>query len=136
MNNKRDIIIIILSHGNLAQEFYNTAQMITGKIENVYYYNFLSNMSYEDLEKYLKKFINKSSKKDYLIFTDLFGGSCYNSCSSLLGKKNVRIFCGVNLGLLLEAILLRNSCDLDQLANTLKERKNNTLVYINEQIKE
>lgn len=130
----KDINILILCHGKLAQELYNTAKMIVGNIENVYYFNFLKDMSFEELGKKVKKFVEKRNDSDIMIFTDLFGGSCFNICSEIIEQKNIRIFSGINLGILLEAIFLRNSCDLEHLAEALFKKKNDTIVYVNKKI--
>ena len=131
----KTIIILILSHGRFAEELYNTARMITGEIKDVYYINFLKKMSFEGLCKKVKDFIKKKKKFDILIFTDLFGGSCFNACSEVIKHKNVRVFSGVNLGLLLESFFLRNSHDLEGLAEALCIKKNDTIVYVNKKIK-
>ncbi len=129
----KNIIILILSHGKLAQEIYNTAKMIVGNIKDIYYFNFLKSMSYQDLEKKVKNFVKKRNNSEILIFTDLFGGSCLNACSNIIKQNKIRIFSGINLGLLLEAIFLRNSYDLKNLAAALDEKKNNTIVYVNKE---
>ena len=130
----KDINILILCHGKLAQELYNTAKMIVGNIENVYYFDFLKTMPFEELGKKVEKFVEKRNDSDILIFTDMFGGSCFNICSKIIEQKNIRIFSGINLGLLLEAIFLRNSCDLEHLAEALCKKKNDTIVYVNKKI--
>ncbi len=134
MKGKKDIYILILSHGKLAEEFYNTAKMIIGDIKDVYFFSISRNMSFANLEKKVKNFFTENKKKDIIIFTDLFGGSCLNVCSSYINRKNVEIFSGVNLGILLEAIFLRNSQSLDQLAKSLDDKKDSTMVYVNKEI--
>ena len=128
---KKDIIILILSQGKLAQELYNTAEMIVGNIENVYYFNLLKNMSFQNLEKKVKDFVEKKNDSDILVFTDLLGGTCLNVCSNIIKQNNIRILSGINRGLLLEAIFSKNSCDLDSLVKILDKKKNNTMVFVN-----
>ena len=131
----KKIKILILSHDKFGQELYNTAKMMVGEMEEIYYFNFLKTMSFEELESKVKDFIKKNKKSEILIFTDIFGGSCSNICTSILNKfNNVKIFSGVNLGLLLEAIFLRNSCNLEQLADILDKKKFDTIVYINKKL--
>jgi len=131
---KKDIIILILSHGRLAEELYNTAKMLIGNVENIYFFNLLKNMSFKCLETKVKKFVREKYNSDILIFTDLFGGSCLNICSKIIKQKNIRVFSGINLGILLEAIFLRNSCDLNRLAETLDRKKNDTIVYVSKKV--
>ncbi|MBU1075875.1 MAG: hypothetical protein KKH98_01190 [Spirochaetes bacterium] len=80
------------------------------------------------------RFVKKNKDHDIIIFTDLFGGSCFNICSSLVNKKNVRIISGLNLGVLLEAILLKNSNTLDEVVNALERKKNDTIIYVNKKL--
>ncbi len=130
----KDIIILLLSHGKLAQEMYRTVKLIAGDVKDLYYFNFLKGMAFEELCKKVKDFVKEKKALDILIFTDLFGGSCFNVCSEVIKQKNVKVFSGVNLGLLLEAIFLRNSLDLEGLADTLYKKKDNTIVYVNKKI--
>jgi len=129
-------MILILSHGRLAQEMVRTAGMIAGKTEEVYYFNFLKSMTYDDLCIKIGAFLKEKKNADTLVFTDLYGGSCFNACSSVIRRKNVRVFSGVNLGLLLEALFLRNSPDLDLegLALALEKKKDTTIVYVNKEM--
>lgn len=133
MNNP--VTILLLSHGRLAEEMYNTVRLITSDLDHVYFINFLSGMSFDSLQKVVDDFIKEHKNEPLLIMVDLIGGSCYNVCSGLIKKRNVKIFTGFNLGFLLEAIFLRKQFKLERLAQELDKRKNKLLVYVNARIK-
>ncbi len=136
MCDKNDILILILTHGRLAEEFYNTAKMISGNLKNVFYFTFPEKMAFETLENKVKNFVQEHKDNGIIIFIDLFGGSCFNTCASLVKKKNIKIFSGVNLGILLEAIILKSSRKLDEIADIIENKKNDTIVYINKKLNE
>ncbi len=133
MNNPATILLI--SHGRLAEEMYNTIRLITNEVEHIYFINFLSGMSFDTLKKVVDEFMEEHKKEPIVIMVDLMGGSCYNVCSGLIHKRNIKIFAGFNVGFLLEAIFLRKRFKLDRLVLELNKRKNNMLVYVNARIK-
>lgn len=133
---KNEVIILLLSHGNLAEEMIKTVKIIAGKVEGLYFINFLPCMSFEQFKQALDVFIVKHDKKEILILVDLIGGSCYNACSDYVQRENIRIFAGANLVILLEAVFLRNVHDLEHLAVELEKRKSKMLVNVSSLIKE
>ena len=68
--------------------------------------------------------------KEVLIFLDLFGGTCYNICSFLFKKKNIRIIAGVNLPILIETVIYSKDYNIDQLVNNIKENIGKYLVIL------
>lgn len=128
--------IIIITHGNLATEFKNTAQMIMGNIENIEAIDFLKKESVETLETKLKEKIAKfKDAEGIIIFTDIFGGSCLNVAASFLGHKSVEIIAGINLPLLLETINLRAVMPYEKLIEKLKDIQPSLVVFAKDKLK-
>ncbi|MDD5065938.1 MAG: PTS sugar transporter subunit IIA [bacterium] len=132
---KNETVILLLSHGGLAEEMVKTVKLIAGTVEDVHFINFKPCLSFDEFRKMLDEFMKKNGKRPVLVLVDLIGGSCYNACSDYIKEENVRLFAGFNLGFVLEAIFLRKAHALDKLAAELDKRREKLLVYVNPWIK-
>ncbi len=112
--------ILIVTHGELANELLRTAQEIVGKLPRV---EAVSIHAAEQIEKARKKIetllqrVNDGS--GVLIFTDLFGGTPSNLVLSYLEAGKVEVVTGVNLPMLMKLPSLREERDLRALADKL-----------------
>jgi len=100
-------IIIVISHGKMAQATVETAQMIAGECEFLYSVGLFDSggvtQFLTDFEQVVRLF---DTEREFLILADLYGGTPFNVASTYL--KNyalMRIVTGFNLGMVLEAIL-------------------------------
>ncbi|MGG7059995.1 PTS sugar transporter subunit IIA [Clostridium tertium] len=104
--------IIVATHGKLSEGFRDTIDMIMGERKGLYFIEFSQN---DEIENLREKFINiKNSIKDeneILILTDLFGGTPCNTAIkiALESKLRIKILSGVNLPMLIEAVLNQDS---------------------------
>lgn len=104
--------IIVATHGKLSEGFRDTIDMIMGERKGLYFIEFSQN---DEIENLREKFINiKNSIKDeneILILTDLFGGTPCNIAIkiALESKLRIKILSGVNLPMLIEAVLNQDS---------------------------
>ncbi|MGE5850159.1 MAG: PTS sugar transporter subunit IIA [Candidatus Methylomirabilota bacterium] len=112
--------ILIVTHGELANELLRTAQEIVGKLPRV---EAVSIHAAEHIEKARKKIeavlqrVNDGS--GVLILTDLFGGTPSNLVLSYLEAGTVEVVTGVNLPMLMKLPSLREERDLRALADKL-----------------
>jgi PTS system mannose-specific IIA component len=112
--------ILIVTHGELANELLRTAQEIVGKLPRV---EAVSIHASEHIEKARKKIeavlqrVNDGS--GVLILTDLFGGTPSNLVLSYLEAGKVEVVTGVNLPMLMKLPSLREERDLRALADKL-----------------
>jgi PTS system mannose-specific IIA component len=110
--------ILIVTHGELANELQRTAQEIVGKLPRV---EAVSIHAAEQIEKVRKKIeavlqrVNDGS--GVLILTDLFGGTPSNLVLSYLEAGRVEVVTGVNLPMLMKLPSLREERDLRVLAD-------------------
>lgn len=97
--------IIIASHGELATGILNTLSMIVGDkyVKNIETFSLYPGEDAADLVNKLETKLNKDD--EYIILTDILGGSVDNAFSTLLLNENVYLISGVNLLLLLEIVL-------------------------------
>ncbi|MFH1612875.1 MAG: PTS sugar transporter subunit IIA [bacterium] len=111
--------IIVVTHGNLSIELIQSTEMIIGKQSYLESVSFLKSDGCEVLQQKINQSIKKiGEEKEIIFFVDIYGGSCFNMCQLELQKrKNVRIVSGVNLPMLLEVCLYKNSKNIDELVN-------------------
>lgn len=98
--------LLLMSHGNLAKEMVQSAEMIVGKIDNIEAVSLLPGMPLDEFMGEAEEVIKKSGEK-VIILVDLFGGTPGNVATILKNKYDVACICGLNLAILLEAVLKR-----------------------------
>lgn len=125
-----NISILILTHGNFGIELINSAQMIYGATENICSVPLLQGMSFEEyLEEVLNRLNHLSGKT--IILTDLYGGTPNNIAMMIQAERNLDVFCGINLPILIELISLReNELNFDELESRLLETGRNSIKKI------
>lgn len=109
--------IVILNHGKFGAELIISAELIVGKINNVRAVSLLRGMTieeyYVDVKQVLTEFEGKA-----LVLTDMYGGTPSNIALMIQKEFNISVLCGVNLPMLLELLLNRETAEsLDDLIN-------------------
>lgn len=99
--------ILIVSHGNLANEMAVTAKMIMGEFSGV---NVLGLQADDHIETFYEKIKTQCEQltESMLILTDLAGGSPFIQASrcyyEYYEKKEVEVVAGMNLAMVIECI--------------------------------
>lgn len=108
--------IIIATHGLSSIELLKSAELISGKQEKVETITFELGQGLECLEKQYKDAINNLSfNDDVLILVDMIGGSPFNIAS----KFDYEIISGVNIPILLEIFMNRETKNINQLIDQI-----------------
>ncbi len=112
--------VLLLSHGNLAREMFETAGMIFGDLHDVSY---LTLPYGTDLSVYRQSVEKEIKESDCtLVLVDLFGGSPFMISSQFLGMPEysgkMEIVTGMNLSMVLEVACRMNDSDLQELKET------------------
>lgn len=123
---------ILAAHGRLAEAFLQSAEMIAGKQdkETVFAVPFLPEDSLDCLKERLDAIIGKYPDDLFYIFCDLKGGSPFNA-SFLLSRKfsRIHVIAGLNLAMLLEALLQRETIQgIEDILEIVENSK--TLMYV------
>ncbi|MEG2799183.1 MAG: PTS sugar transporter subunit IIA [Erysipelotrichaceae bacterium] len=116
--------IIVLSHGDLANGLKDTMMMILGEQESTYFISFTPSDSVEDFEKKVNVIFNSISKDRQVLFlTDLYGGTPNHVATAqrLKQPERVEVLSGVNLPLLMTAVLSKDQCLSDIVEKLLEE---------------
>ena len=91
-------------------EMVNTAQVIAGKQDDM----FIESVSFEDspesLDERVTELLNSVAESgNILFFVDMKGGTPWNTVMKNSGRRNSICLAGVNLPMLLEAIIKRSN---------------------------
>lgn len=122
--------IIIVSHGTLSEALLNTSEMILGKQEKVVAIPLIASQGLDDLKEKMREAVETlNSKEGVLILADMFGGSAANVSAGFLSTHKAEVITGVNLPMLLEAMLSRESyTEVKQLAKHIAEKSKSTII--------
>ncbi|MHA1506404.1 MAG: PTS sugar transporter subunit IIA [Candidatus Asgardarchaeia archaeon] len=133
------IPIIIISHGKFCEELLKSAELIVGKQEFIETVPLLEGESPETFFDEVKKKIEEFRDKGYqeiLVLSDLFGGSTSNTVTRITLDKNIEVVTGVNMPMLLEVIINRDSADLNELTKIAEESGKEGIVNVKKKIEE
>ncbi len=109
--------VIVVTHGNMASGLVDAARMIVGEIDQL---ETIGLMEKEDIEGLMARIQEAISKVDsgegILILVDLPGASPFNASARIaMQAEAVRVVTGVNLPMLAELLVMRESSSLDEL---------------------
>ena len=105
--------MVLVTHGNLANEFVAAMQHVVGKQEQVETVCIGPEDNMEvRREEILRKVEQVDSGNGTLVLTDLFGGTPSNLAISIMDKAKVEIIAGVNLPMLIKIATLRKEKNL------------------------
>lgn len=121
--------ILITGHGRFASGIVSALELIAGKQENVVVVDFIENQSTEILKENIEKSLNLLGD-EIIVFCDLAGGSPFKTSvllSRTTSNKKIEVVAGVNLGMLLEIVLLRGDTCAEKLAEMALNSGGNAL---------
>lgn len=114
--------IILVTHGNLAQEMLATAAQIIGKpADNAFAVFSVTASSSVEMEAERLKHLLESCEEGAIVLTDIFGGSATNI--SLTASKDLpkcHVITGLNLSMLLTAANSRKKLNAKELAEKIE----------------
>jgi len=133
--------ILVVCHGDLAEGFKHAVSLIVGEREKFSSLGLFEDDPIDDLPKKILAEVEKLDEGDgVLIFVDLLGASPFNATvkavSQLEGRK-VDMITGVNLPMMLEAVMQRESnIALNQLSANVVEAGKKQIRTLTEMIGE
>src|SRR5262245_23475280 len=121
---------LIVTHGRLAIELLNAAEMIVGEIHHI---TAVSLGWHDDVgmaTTMIEKALDRVKSPDgVLILTDMFGGTPTNIASTFLDREKVEVVTGVNLPMVIKLAQIGESHTLAAAAKILKEQGQSS-IYI------
>lgn len=94
--------IVLISHSNMAVGMKQTLNMIVGDDKSVLAFAAYINGSTTEIQK-VKRMVEIEKQEQFIILTDLLGGSVNNEMMQLLeNNENVKLVTGMNLPLAMQ----------------------------------
>ena len=114
--------LVLVTHGNLANEFISAMQHVVGKQEQIAP---VCIGPEDDMEmrraEILKKVSEVNDGSGVVVLTDMFGGTPSNLAISIMDKAKVEIIAGVNLPMLIKLASLRKDKNLKETVEGAQE---------------
>ena len=125
--------MILVTHGNLAEEFVHAMQHVVGRQDAVATVCIGPN---DDMEKRRKEIADAikavDSGEGAIILTDLFGGTPSNLAISLMEAGRVEVIAGINLPMLIRLAKARTLMPLRQAAEAARDAGRNYITIASE----
>jgi mannose PTS system EIIA component len=114
--------VVVVTHGQLATELLNAAEMIVGDLPqftavSIGWHDDVSDAG-EDIAQAIERVRGESG---VLLLIDMFGGTPSNLGMTFLEKDRVEVITGVNLPMLIKLASLRRSSDLLAVAKEMRD---------------
>ena len=125
---------LIVTHGRLAVELLNAAEMIVGEIHHITAVSLGWHDDVGTATNMIEKALERVRTLDgVLILTDMFGGTPTNIASTFLDPGKVEVVTGVNLPMLIKLVQLGEGQSLAAAAKAVREQGQSS-IYIASQL--
>jgi fructoselysine/glucoselysine PTS system EIIA component len=129
MNNKTRKFLIA-THGALAEGFRSSLELIAGAGEAVVILQAYLDES-GPVDEALVRFFEEE-ETEWVVFSDLLGGSITNQLVRAAVGKNIHIIAGFNLPLLIEVVLSDPGTPVEEILMEAIGRAREQMVYVNQ----
>lgn len=121
--------VVVITHGQLATELVNAAEMIVGDLPQFTAVSIGWHEDVNDAREDIAQAIERVRGVDagVLLLTDMFGGTPSNLGMTFLDKDRVEVITGVNLPMLIKLAGLRTSSDLLAVAKEMRDHGRNAI---------
>ena len=120
--------VVVVTHGQLATELVNSAEMIVGDLPHFAAVSIGWHEDVQDARDAIAAAITRVAQPaGVLIATDMFGGTPSNLGITFLEEDKVEIVTGVNLPMLIKAASLKDAASLIDVARSLREHGKNAI---------
>ncbi|AKM09256.1 PTS sugar transporter subunit IIA [Croceicoccus naphthovorans] len=125
--------LILVTHGNLAEEFVRAMEHVVGPQEDVIPVCIGPNDDMEQRRTEISDAIAKAnSGKGVIVLTDLFGGTPSNLAISLLRAGEVEVIAGINLPMLIRLAGARTEMSVTQAVSAARDAGRNYITVASE----
>lgn len=114
--------LVVAAHGTLAESLIASARMVTGYAgDDIFALNMTPDKDMNALIAEAIELIGRDPNGEYMILADLFGASPCNSCLAAFRNTSYRMVTGANMPLLIQAMLMKDGMELEELWKDLAE---------------
>ena len=123
--------VVVVTHGQLATELLNAAEMIVGDLPrfaavSIGWHDDVSDAR-EDIAQAIERVRGGEEGGGVLLLTDMFGGTPSNLAMTFIEVNQIEVITGVNLPMLIKLAGLARSCDLLAAAREMREHGRNAI---------
>jgi PTS system mannose-specific IIA component len=120
--------VVVVTHGQLATELVNSAEMIVGDLPHFTAVSIGWHDDVNDAREDIAQAIERvRGDGGVLLLTDMFGGTPSNLGMTFLEKDRVEVITGVNLPMLIKLAGTTRSSDLLAVAQEMREHGRNAI---------
>jgi len=120
--------VVVVTHGQLAIELVNAAEMIVGDLPRFTAVSIGWHDDVNDAREEIVQAIERvRGEEGVLLLTDMFGGTPSNVGMTFLEKDRIEVITGVNLPMLIKLAALPPSQDLLAVARQLRDDGRNAI---------
>ncbi len=120
--------VVVVTHGQLATELVNAAEMIVGDLPRFTAVSIGWHDEVNDAREDIAQAIERvRSDAGVLVLTDMFGGTPSNLAITFLEKDRVEVITGVNLPMLIKLAGVARSHDLLAVAREMRDHGRNAI---------
>ncbi|HEX6540808.1 MAG TPA: PTS sugar transporter subunit IIA [Ktedonobacterales bacterium] len=132
----RDVVgIVVVSHGLLAEGLKNAAEMIVGQQERFRALGMDPAADLDRLRSEIEAAVADVANPDgALVLVDMMGGSPSNA-SAYLATSGTPVVCGVNLPILLEILMVRESSTASDLAELALQTGKESILNLGDRLR-
>jgi PTS system mannose-specific IIA component len=129
--------ILVVTHGQLSEALLATSSMFVANTARTRAVSFMPGQGIEDLENEVISALRELEPNDgVLAMVDLPGGSPARVVGSLLARREgVELVTGVNLPMLIEVLIMRESMSLSELADHAVTCGNEAIVNVGKMLR-
>ena len=114
--------VVVVTHGQLATELVNAAEMIVGDLPQFTAVSIGWHDEVNDAREDIAQAIERvRGAEGVLLLTDMFGGTPSNLGMTFLEKERIEVITGVNLPMLIKLAGLRGSSNLLAVAQHIRD---------------
>lgn len=107
--------LVIISHGQLAEEFRKAIVHVMGPQDNIEAVGIEPEDDTDARREDLVAAVDRvDNGKGVIVLSDMFGGTPSNLAISLLNRNNVEVIAGVNLPMLIKLVSIRSNVGVVQ----------------------
>ena len=120
--------VVVVTHGQLAIELVNAAEMIVGDLPQFTAVSIGWHDDVNDAREEIEQAIERvRGEEGVLLLTDMFGGTPSNLGLTFLEKDRIEVITGVNLPMLIKLAQLPQSKDLLAVARQMRDDGRNAI---------
>ena len=120
--------VVVVTHGQLATELVNSAEMIVGDLPQFTAVSIGWHDEVNDAREDIAEAIERvRGEEGVLLLTDMFGGTPANLGMTFLETDRLEVITGVNLPMLIKLASLRSSNDLIGVAREMRDHGRNAI---------